>query len=185
MNIAQTPLHDLKDNLKIPDLWQMLGLPGNCRRNPSRAPWRKDSHPSLSIYDGGRRWKDHGNGQSGDAIDFLAVVEELDPGEAIRRFVELAGSGIGGVASTTHDARWRETDDQNLNEADENDDSLPYMDLIPEEHKIRKNGKILLSELGVIHRCTIVEQRHPEKAEKARQLRRFISAQCQKLRSEG
>jgi hypothetical protein len=73
----------------------------------------------------------------------------------------------------------------NINEADENDDSLPYMDLIPEEHKIRKNGKILLNELGVIHLCTIVEQRHPEKAANARRLRLSVSAHCQKLRAGG
>jgi hypothetical protein len=65
------------------------------------------------------------------------------------------------------------------------DDQLPYMDLIPEEHKIRKDGRIHLTELGVIHLCTIVEQKHPEKAEKARHLRLSVSAHCQKLRADG
>lgn len=64
------------------------------------------------------------------------------------------------------------------------DDALPYMDLIPEEHKIRRDGRIHLTEMGVIHLCTIVEERHPGNAERARHLRLSVSAHCQQLRNK-
>ena len=63
------------------------------------------------------------------------------------------------------------------------DDQLPYMDEIPEEHKLTKDGRIHLTEIGIIHLCTIVEQRHPERAARARHLRLSISEYCQQLRS--
>ena len=65
------------------------------------------------------------------------------------------------------------------------DDQLPYINEIPDEHKRRgEDGRILLTELGVIHLCTIVEQRHPEKAALAANLRRSLSAWCQQLRQQ-
>lgn len=65
------------------------------------------------------------------------------------------------------------------------DDQLPYINEIPEEYKSRgAEGTIYLSEFGVIHLCTIVEQRHPEKAALAANLRRSTSAQCQQMRQQ-
>ncbi len=63
-------------------------------------------------------------------------------------------------------------------------DQLPYMNEVPEEHKRREGDRVFLTELGVIHLCTIVEQRHPEKAALAANLRRSVSARCQQLRTQ-
>ena len=62
---------------------------------------------------------------------------------------------------------------------------IPYLNEIPVEHvKRAPDGEILLTELGVIHLCTLVEQRHPEKAALAADFRRAMSAHCQKLRGQ-
>ena len=64
-------------------------------------------------------------------------------------------------------------------------DQIPYLNEIPAEHVKRgDDGEILLTELGVIHLCTLVEQRHPEKAALAADFRRAMSAHCQKLRGQ-
>ena len=86
-------MHDLaavKERLLIPELWARLGLPGQARVS-CRSPFRPERQPSFSIYDSGRQWKDHGTGEGGDAIDFLARACHLDVAEATRRFLVLAG----------------------------------------------------------------------------------------------
>lgn len=90
---SSTEYHDipaLKECLRIPEVWQVLGLEGQ----PSlrcRSPFRPDKTPSFSIYDGGRRWKDFGTGQSGDVIDFIATARQLSKGQALRQFLEISG----------------------------------------------------------------------------------------------
>lgn len=58
-----------------------------------KAPWRDDRNPSFSVYDQGRKWKDHATGDHGDAVDFLAKALDIPEKEAIQRFVEMAGGG--------------------------------------------------------------------------------------------
>jgi hypothetical protein len=57
------------------------------------SPWREDRNPSFSVYDQGRKWKDHATGDHGDAVDFLAKSLDIPAQEAVRRFVEMAGGG--------------------------------------------------------------------------------------------
>jgi hypothetical protein len=57
------------------------------------SPFREDRNPSFSVYDQGRKWKDHATGDHGDAVDFLAKALDIPPQEAVRRFVEMAGGG--------------------------------------------------------------------------------------------
>jgi hypothetical protein len=58
-----------------------------------KAPWREDRNPSFSVYDEGRKWKDHATGDHGDAVDFLGKALDIPAQEAVRRFVEMAGGG--------------------------------------------------------------------------------------------
>lgn len=83
-------LEALKERLLIPELWRRLGLPGQPGKS-CRSPFRPDRSPSFALYDGGRRWHDHGTGEGGDAIDFLAQACHLDKAEATRRFLSLLG----------------------------------------------------------------------------------------------
>lgn len=47
-----------------------------------RSPFREDRHPSFSIFDEGRRWKDHGTDESGDVFDFVCKANHCDFREA-------------------------------------------------------------------------------------------------------
>lgn len=83
-------LAEAKRRLPIPELWRRLGLPGTPAKS-CRCPWREDHRPSLSIFDDGRRWRDFGTGQHGDAVDFLARARGLAVPAAIAEFRLLAG----------------------------------------------------------------------------------------------
>lgn len=37
----------------------------------ARAPWRKDKHPSLTVTEDGKGWKDHATGERGNLIDMV------------------------------------------------------------------------------------------------------------------
>jgi hypothetical protein len=87
-----TPLEAAKDRLRIPEVWQMLGLPGKPG-NSCRSPVREDRHPSFSIFDEGRRYKDFGTGESGDALDFISLTTGLSTSAAAKEYIRLAGTG--------------------------------------------------------------------------------------------
>jgi len=92
--------HDLtalKEACTIPDVWERLGLPHAPGRH-CRSPFRKDRSPSFSIYEGGRRWKDHGTGEGGDVIDFIAAACAVEKAEATRRFLVMAGAAPGNAS---------------------------------------------------------------------------------------
>ena len=104
-----SPLQAAKDRLTIPGLWAMLGLPGKPERS-CRSPFREDRNPSFSIYDDGRKWKDHATGEGGDAVDFVAVAFGISNEEACRKLIELAGAGV--IPQVSHFPRdERESDD--------------------------------------------------------------------------
>ena len=92
MNISQITISEAKDRLSIPALWRMMSLPGEppVRDGAYRSPFREDSTPSFSIYANGTRFKDHGTGEAGDAIQFLALARGIDNREACRDFLDLA-----------------------------------------------------------------------------------------------
>jgi hypothetical protein len=88
-----SPLKSAIRRLPIHILWYRLGLQGKvtghcCVRSPLRD---NDRHPSFSIFDDGRRYKDHGTGESGDSFDFFKAVKKLNGKEAYRPFLEVAG----------------------------------------------------------------------------------------------
>ncbi len=110
-----SPLEAALDKLLIADVWRLLGLPGEPpgRDKTVRSPFRDDKSPSFSIFARGKRWKDHGTGEQGNAIDFLAKARNLSNAEACRELIRLAGTGIhanGGINSSSHQAR-RDDDD--------------------------------------------------------------------------
>ena len=88
--ICESPLQAAKERLRIPELWATLGLPGKPARSCC-SPFREDRSPSFSIYDEGRKWKDHATGQGGDAVDFLAMALDMQTEDACRKLIELAG----------------------------------------------------------------------------------------------
>lgn len=79
-----------KAALGIAEAWRDLGLPGEPAKT-CRVPWREDRKPSFSIFDGGRRWKDHSTGESGDVVDFVARAKGLSVKDAIDWVRERTG----------------------------------------------------------------------------------------------
>ena len=94
-------LQHRKDAFTIPEAWQRLGLPGVPKPHCC-SPFRKDRSPSFSIYDQGRKWMDHGTGEGGDVVDFIARACDLEKAEALRRFRQMTGGEAKGRA---HGAR--------------------------------------------------------------------------------
>jgi hypothetical protein len=84
-------LQEAKEVLSIHSLWSRLNLPGKASKS-CIAPHRKDRNPSFSVYDNGRKFKDFGTNQSGDAIDFLQLVLGVGRTQACSEFLNLAKS---------------------------------------------------------------------------------------------
>ena len=80
-----------RQRLGIPELWRHFGLPGNPGQCVC-SPFRKDNNPSFSVWHNGERWKfkDHGTGESGDEVGFVAKAVDCDEREAAKKFIELA-----------------------------------------------------------------------------------------------
>jgi len=87
---SDSPLQAAKERLTIPALWAMLNLPGKPAKS-CRSRFREDRNASFSVYDDGRKWKDHATGEGGDAADFLARALNLSNEDACRKLIELAG----------------------------------------------------------------------------------------------
>jgi hypothetical protein len=85
-------LEQLKSRIDLHDLAEKLGLerPGGSSGN-YRSPHRKDAKPSISIFQGGKRWKDHTTGEGGTCIDLMMHVRDLEAAEAIKQLHELYG----------------------------------------------------------------------------------------------
>lgn len=86
-------LADIKARLTIPEAWHLLALPGEPGRCvPS--PFRPDRHPSFSIFDDGRRFKDHsGASPAGDVLDFIGAALRCDTAGALKWAREALGGG--------------------------------------------------------------------------------------------
>ena len=77
---------DIKARYTVLDVWRML-MPHSCPAKDGvyHSPFRDDRNPSFSVYDNGRKFKDHSNdSHSGDAIDFAKIATGLSTGEAIK-----------------------------------------------------------------------------------------------------
>ncbi|MDB4369454.1 bifunctional DNA primase/polymerase [Akkermansiaceae bacterium] len=60
----------LKEVYRIHDAWEDLELPGEPSES-CQSPFRDDLNPSFSVFDAGRKWKDHGADEHGDVFDFV------------------------------------------------------------------------------------------------------------------
>lgn len=78
----QLSLDQLKQQCPLPTLMEHLGL-GKYAKASSKSPFRADHNASWGIFttDKGWRFKDHGTGDSGDEIAFLANHLRLDQRE--------------------------------------------------------------------------------------------------------
>ena len=83
-----------KDRLRIQQLWLHYDLHGPVpvRDGCYCSPFREDRNPSFSIFDNGRRFKDFGTNEYGDAVDFLSMATGLTGRPLFDLFMRLAGN---------------------------------------------------------------------------------------------
>lgn len=95
---------EAKTRLKIPQVWIQLRLPGKASKSCC-CPWRRDKHPSFSVFADGTRWKDHATGERGDAVDFFEQATGLSHYDACRQFIAMASGSPPGLPlrPKTHD----------------------------------------------------------------------------------
>jgi len=87
-------IEEAKARLTIPMIWARLGLPGDCRKNPCKSPFREDKHGSFSVSKCGRFFNDFGTSEAGNVVDFLRLATGLSPEAAFTKFLEMAGGGV-------------------------------------------------------------------------------------------
>ncbi|WP_395734887.1 hypothetical protein [Prosthecobacter sp.] len=95
MNAARDELsiEEIKARLSIMDAARLLGL--NWQPGKSCvSPFRPDKHPSFSVFQEGRRFRDHANGDSGTVIDFLQKALDVPLKEAIQWAREKCGGPV-------------------------------------------------------------------------------------------
>lgn len=81
---SDVSISEIAERLDIRQLWAVLSLPGEAGKCV-RSPFREESKPSFSVFNQGGRWRfrDHGNGDHGDALDFIARAKGCDDREAL------------------------------------------------------------------------------------------------------
>lgn len=84
-------IEELKNRIDCNDLAEKLGLTRPRAGGNFKSPHHKDKAPSLSVFQDGKRWKDHSTDTGGTCIDLVMYVEELEVGDAIVRLHELYG----------------------------------------------------------------------------------------------
>jgi hypothetical protein len=83
-------IEEVKARYSIADAWRDEGLPGQPARS-CKSQFRDDRHNSFSVYDNGRRWKDHADDCGGDVINFIAKARGVSQAEALAAVRERTG----------------------------------------------------------------------------------------------
>jgi hypothetical protein len=104
---AQIP--EAKQRLPLPDLLNQLGL-GDHAKKSARCPLHDDQHNSFSVWKTNGAWffKCHAGCGNGDEISFLQLYEKLSPGDAIKRYFDLAGLNGSSSVNAAKPFDWRD-----------------------------------------------------------------------------
>lgn len=81
----------LRELYRIADAWRDIGFEGQPAIS-CRCPWRDDKEASFSIYDDGRKFKDHGTGKSGDVFEFVKFSLDVEFKEAAEWIEQKKGT---------------------------------------------------------------------------------------------
>jgi hypothetical protein len=85
-------LDELRAIMPLPRMLEALGLEESARKS-ARSPLRHDKKPSFSVFEfrGRHFWKDHGNTDKGDELDFLQQHYGMDFKQALAKWSEMCG----------------------------------------------------------------------------------------------
>ena len=87
---------DLVERFRIPMVWRLLGLPGDPDAK-CHSPFREDRHPSFTIFDNGKAFKDFSTGEGGNVFRFFGMATgagALNEYKAFKTFVQSKGYAI-------------------------------------------------------------------------------------------
>ncbi len=93
MKADEISIEEIKARLDIPTVWRLLSLPGEPNKSCT-SPFRQDRHPSFSVFDGGRRFRDHASGEAGMVIDFICLALDAALPEALAWAREKCGGPL-------------------------------------------------------------------------------------------
>ena len=85
-------IQDIKSRTTILDIWRQASLDAPTRCGVFKSPLRSERTESFSVFDSGRRFRDHGSGEAGDVVDFCMLLWNCNKKEAVRKL----GQGIMG-----------------------------------------------------------------------------------------
>lgn len=106
-------IEEIKARYTVADAWRDEGCQGEPGRS-CRSPFREDRHKSFSVFEEGRRWKDHASGDGGDVLDFIAKARGCSAADALaiaRERVGWSPSGHGPALSRRQDPPRPKPDD--------------------------------------------------------------------------
>lgn len=91
-NTAQHPpsIEEIKARYTVAEAWRDEGCPSEPSRS-CKSPFRDDKHASFSVYDDGRKFKDHADDCGGDVREFIAKARGCTPAEALAVARERVG----------------------------------------------------------------------------------------------
>src|SRR5215831_1482555 len=99
-------IDEAKRRLPLPDLMSRLGL-GEHAKKSARCLWHDDQHPSFSVFKGDDGFWHYKcfvcDSSGGDEIAFLVKHFSISRGEAIKRYLEMAGFPAH-VPKTSHES---------------------------------------------------------------------------------
>ena len=86
-----TDINSILSRLTVYDIAKHLGIP-LIHKNPQRSPFRQDRHPSFSVFNNGKKWKDHATGESGGIVDFYRMARPVSRDQAFREIINIFGT---------------------------------------------------------------------------------------------
>lgn len=101
MKAEPLSIDELKARLDIPTVWRLLQLPGEPGKSCT-SPFRPDKKPSFSVYDAGRRFRDHATGDGGTVIDFIQLALNVPLEGALKWAREQCGGAVPSPAAVKH-----------------------------------------------------------------------------------
>ncbi len=75
-------MKNICDKISIFDVAQKLGVRLVGKGKLYHSPFRKDEHPSFSIYNNGKFFKDLATGESGNVITFTSLAKNMPTSKA-------------------------------------------------------------------------------------------------------
>lgn len=99
-------MQNIIDRISIFDVAEKLGVQLVGKGKLYHSPFRKDEHPSFSIYGNGKFFKDLATGQNGNVITFAALAKDISTKEAYKlllsEFGDGSSEGFGGSRNSPH-----------------------------------------------------------------------------------